>query len=210
MKSEKQATDNLALARRIRAAGRPIYIAEDDSEAPSIPSDGLRVFQSGGVMESRLSDCSIGTAIVIFLGITINLPRFAISAFDLELPWEQKQFYWLEDPLEIDGSSRCYRFDGRDLPEFDRSGVLNHCANIRRTYSPGQSIQGCLLGHAFDSIPEKYPHGITISAFVVVYDQYGQRYRSPVSLWIDRSRPRRTVSRKRNLLEHPDPIARRS
>jgi hypothetical protein len=31
-----------------------------------------------------------------------------------------------------------------------------------------------------------------------------------VSLWIDRSRPRRTVSRKRNLLEHPDPIARRS
>src|ERR1700752_3879049 len=42
---------NLALARRIRAAGIAIHINEDDEEAPRDPSTGLLVYQAGGVSE---------------------------------------------------------------------------------------------------------------------------------------------------------------
>ncbi len=56
--------DSLAVARRIRAAGRPIYIAEDDAAAPSILCDALLVHQTGGLMESRAIDCSNCTAFI--------------------------------------------------------------------------------------------------------------------------------------------------
>jgi hypothetical protein len=110
--------NGLALARKVRAAGRPIFIAEDDDEARSIPCDGLRVHLTGGVMESQAIDCSGGTAFIIDLASTISLPKFAISAFGLEPPWKNDYFYWLEDPPQIGGTSRCYRFGSRDLPEF--------------------------------------------------------------------------------------------
>jgi hypothetical protein len=205
-KLKRQAIDNLDLARRIRAAGRPIYIPEDDGERPCIPSDGLRVRQWAGVTESRAIACG-GTAFIIYLTITSNLPQFAISDFGLRLPWKQSSFFWLEDPDEIDGPSRLYHFAFKNSPEFERSRVLNHCADVRRTYSSGHSLKGCLLGFGFDSIPEDYGHGMMIPAFVVVYDQFGRQYQCPVELRTDRmSRPPRQVSRTRNMLAHPDPI----
>ncbi len=201
--------DHLALARRIRAAGCPIHIAEDDGEARRIPSDGLRVYQTGGLIESSAIDCSGGTAFIIQLVITINLSGFAISAFDIEPPWRKEFFYWLEDPLQIDGSSRCYRFGVKDFPMFERSRVLNHCADVQRTYSLGQSLKGFLLGFGFDPIPAEFRHGTMIPAFVIVYDQNWREYRSPVELWADRSRVRSRFSRKGRLLDRRDPIVRR-
>jgi hypothetical protein len=199
--------DSLAIARRIRAAGRPIYIAEDDGEARSIPCDGLRVRQTGGVMDSQAIDCSGGTAFILNLFITINLPKFAISAFGLEPPWKNDTFYWLEDPLQIDGASRCYRFGSRDLPEFDRGQVINHRANATRIFSSGESLKGFLLGYGFDAIPEQFGHGMMIPAFVIVYDQCGHEHRSPVELQAVRNRTRSQVLRKSSLLDHPDSIA---
>ena len=128
----KTPTDRLALARRIRAAGRPIYIAEDDGEAPCIPSDGLRIYQTGGVVESSAFDWGGGTAFKVYLVITNNRQAFAISSFELELPWKQTHFQWIEDPLVIDGTSQCYRFMGNDILEFERGQVLNHFADVRR------------------------------------------------------------------------------
>jgi hypothetical protein len=144
--------DSLALARWIRAAGRPIYIAEDDGEPHCIPSDGLIVYQVGGAMESSAFECSGGTGLMVELVITINLSMLAISYFDLELPWEKIGFCWLPDPLEIDGSS-FYRFGSRDL-EFERIQVINHRADVRRNYSRGQSIRGLLLGLDMAPIPD--------------------------------------------------------
>ncbi len=60
--------DSLAMARRIRAAGRQIYIAQDDGAAPSIPCEGLLVRQWGGLVESRAIDCGSGTAFIIQSG----------------------------------------------------------------------------------------------------------------------------------------------
>jgi hypothetical protein len=199
--------DSLAVARRIRAAGRAIYVAEDDGEARSIPCDGLRVRQTGGVMESQAIDCSGGTAFILNLSITINLPKFAISAFGLKPPWESKFFYWLEDPLVIDGTLRYYRFGSKDLPEFDRGQVINHYADVTRVFSAGASLKGFLLGFGFDSIPDEFRHGMMIPAFVIIYDQFGREHRSPVELQAVRKLARPRVLRKSSLLDRPDSIA---
>jgi len=197
--------DSLDAARRIRAAGRPIYIAEDDGAAPSIPCDGLLVRQCGGLMESRAIACG-GTAFIIHLVITSKLPTFAISAFGLEPPWKNEYLNWLEDPLQIDGASRSYRFGVRGVPDFEREHVINHYADVRHIFSSGHSVKGFLLGYGFDPIPEEFRQGTMAPAFVIVYDQFGRDYRSPVELQVVRNQTQPRVLRKRNLLEHRDPI----
>jgi hypothetical protein len=122
---------NLELARQIRAAGIQICISEDDSDVRSVSSDGLRICQFGGLVESAAFDWFGGTGFIIWLVITIELSGFAVSSFDLELPWTDT-IRLLEDPLEIDGASTVYRFGGRDSLEFNRDEVLNHRADVQR------------------------------------------------------------------------------
>jgi hypothetical protein len=98
---KKKLVDDLALARRIRAAGCSIPIAEDDGERRYIPTDGLRVYQTGGIIESTAFDWGGGTGFKIHLVITSNISNLAVSHFELELPWKQTYFQWLEDPLVI-------------------------------------------------------------------------------------------------------------
>jgi hypothetical protein len=204
---KNKTVDHLTLARRIRAAGRPIYITEDDDEACGIPSDGLRVYQWGGLTESRVTAIASygGFAVILNLGIRINLPRFAILAFRFVLPWKTDSFYWLPDPLETFSSSQCYSFPDSRLPEFERSEALNHYADERRIYSPGQSVKGALLGFGLDSIPEEFKHGTMIPAYVVIYDQFSRELRSPVKLWLDRSLTRSVPRKRRGLFDRPDP-----
>jgi hypothetical protein len=179
-------TDSLVIARRIRAARCPIYIPEDDGGARYIPSDDLRAYQTGGIIESTAFDFGPGTGFKIFLVITNNRPTFAISRFDLELPWNKTYLRWLEDPLVIGGPSPRYQFIGREVQEFERSQVVNHYADVTRTFSRGESVRGFLLGIGHDSIPEAFPHGALIPAFVVIYDQLAAEFRVPVQLWADR------------------------
>jgi hypothetical protein len=56
MKNEREGFDQLAYARRIRSAGRPIHIPQDDGETRCIPSEALRVRQTEGVIESTAFD----------------------------------------------------------------------------------------------------------------------------------------------------------
>ena len=198
---------DLTVARRLRAAGCRIYIEEDDGEARAIPSQGLRVYQVGGVTESRAIAIRSygGVAFLIHLCITIKLPNFAISTFNLELPWKN-EYFWLQDPLETDGRSENYCFAGLDL-EFHRSQVLNHYADVRKTYSLGRSLTGALLGFGFDAIPEKFRQGEMIPGFLDVYDQFDSVFRCPVKLWADRSRLTRSraPSKRGRLFDCPDP-----
>lgn len=202
---------NLDLARRIRRAGRPIYIAEEDGDVSCIPSDELHVYQAGGVYESSAFDWGAGTGFKIYLVITNSRPAFAISAFELELPWKTTYFNWLEDPVVLDGISPCYRFVGNEILEFERDQVINHYADVTKTLSAGQSVKGFLLGFGYDSIPKEFPHGAMIPAFVNIFDQKGHRHQSPVNLWADRTPknirpPRWTERRKGGLLDKRDPI----
>lgn len=204
----KTHTDNLALARRIRAAGVAIYIGEDDGETPHDPPSGLMIRQFGGVVESRAVDFYGGTAYVIYVAITVNLPHFAIAGFGLELPWKGT-VRWLDEPFEIEGSSKMYRFGGKYDPAFEKDEVLNHLADVRRTLSRGTSLKGALLGIGEGPIAEQFPHGAMIPAFLIVYDQFGRDYRSPTKLWADRGEKLLSRSRsgqpRRKLFDCPDP-----
>jgi hypothetical protein len=204
-------TDPLVIARRIRAAGRPIYIPEDDGETRYIASNDLKVYQQGGLIENVAIDFGLGTGYKISLVITSNRPMFAISRFALILPWEQTCFYWLEDPLVIDGQSHCYRFAGQDIQEFERNQVINHYADVTHTFSRGESVRGYLLGMGHDSIPLEYSHGASILAFLVIFDQFAGEFGVPVKLWADRmntKRPRKRpgVPRRGRLFDKRDKV----
>jgi hypothetical protein len=204
------AFDQLAYARRIRNAGRPIHIPTDDGEAPCIPSEDLRVRQTGGLIESTAFEWGGGTGFKIYLIITSKISGFAVSHVELELPWRQTYFQWLEDPLVIDGPSQCYRFGDRSL-EFKRELVINHRLEVTRPFSAGESAKGFLLGFGYDPIPEKYSQGNLIPAFLVLYDQSSHPYRAPVELCVDRTtknlRPRGSSTRRKGaLFDKRDPI----
>ena len=203
-------TDPLIIARRIRAAGRPIHIPEDDGEARYIASSDLRVYQTGGVTESTAFNFGAGTGFKILLVVTNSRSAFSISRFELELPWKEDCLQWLEDPLVIDGPSRCYRFVGPYTLEVERNQVINHHADVTRTFSRGESVKGFLLGYGFEAIPPGFPHGVMIPAFLNIYDQLGHKFQQTVKLWADRStkklRNTRCVPRKGGLLDKRDPI----
>jgi hypothetical protein len=206
-------TDQLLRARRLRAAGCQIHIPEDDGDARHIPSDGLGVKQTGGVIESTAFDWGGGTAYKIYLVITSGIAGLAISHFELMLPWtkEGSLVQWLEDPVVIDGPSRCYRFMGNEILEFERSLVLNHRLDVTHPFSLGESARGFLLGFGSDPIPEDFSHGKMILAFLLLYDQFNREFRAPVKLWADRMNKKRRgialgVRRKGGLFDKRDTI----
>jgi hypothetical protein len=184
----KNSQADLGLARTIRGAGIPIYIGEDDGKVPQIPSSGLLVYQEGGVFENCAFDFYGPAGYIIRAVITVNLPGFAIAGFGLELPWES-EVRWLEDPCEIgSGRSVDYRFGSKDLLEFPRSEVLNHLADVRRMWSRGESRKGYLLGIGNTPIPDQFQPRAEIPAFLIVYNQFIQEIRTPISLWTLRTK----------------------
>jgi hypothetical protein len=205
--------DNLVLARRIRAGGIPIYIAEDDGETSPDPSSGLLIYQIGGLDESRAFEFYGGAGYVIHATITNKIPRFAIAGFSLELPWKST-FQCLEASFETNDRSAVYRFGGKEVTEFDKDEVLNHNANVQRTWHVGESIVGNLLGIGDAPIPDQFGHGATIAAFLIIYDQFWREYRSSISLWTERAQKpvrhdQQGMRRKGRLFDHKDLIARR-
>ena len=102
----------------------------------------------------------------INLVVTSNISGFAVSHIELEPPWKQTYFYWLEDPVVIDGRSKCYRFGGKGGLEFERDLVINHRLEVTRPFSAGESAKGFLLGFGHDPIPAEFSQGQMIAAFL--------------------------------------------
>jgi hypothetical protein len=185
---------------------RKVTANSDRSDA----TGGLLVSQNGGRTESRAFEFYGVAGYIVSLTLTIKLPRFAISGFDLSLPWEG-YVWWLADPRDRVVRPPVYRFDRNYIPEYNRDQVLNHLAEVRRVRSRGESLQGYLLGVGNDPIPEQFKQGAIIPASLIVYDQYGEGHRSPVSLWTDRTRrffkrERSGQPRQGGLLDKRDPI----
>ena len=179
------------------------------NSALSNATSGLLVSQTGGGSESRAFEFCGVAGYVVSVTITIKLPRFAISGFDLSLPW-QSYVWWLADPRDRAVRPPVYRFDRDYILEYNRDQVLNQVADVRRSRSQGESLQGYLLGIGNDPIPEQFEQGAIIPAFLIVYDQYGDGHRSPLSLWTDRTgryfrRARSGQARKGRLLDKLDP-----
>jgi hypothetical protein len=206
---KKNTSDNLALARRIRAAGVAIHIAEDDEKGSCMPSDGLIVRQLGGLPDSTAFEFEGGTGYIIDLAITVNLPIIAIADFDLELPWEKISFRWLQDPLELGDFSTPYRFTGKNSLAYERGQVINHFADVRQTLRQGQSISGLLLGISNDPITDEFKTGTLVPATVVISDQFLRKYRADVRLFINKQEKHRRegssiIYRRGGLFEKPD------
>jgi hypothetical protein len=199
---------NAGGTRRIHTASTANYIGARDGKARPDPLSGLLISQDGGT-ESRAFDFCGAAGYIVSVTITIKLSRFAISGFDLSLPW-RSYVWWLADPRDRVAHTPVYRFDRNYIPEFNRDEVLNHLSDVRRLRSRGESLQGYLLGIGNDPIPEQFEQGAIIPAFLIVYDQYGEGHRSPLSLWTDRTgryfqHPPSGQLRKGGLLDKSDP-----
>lgn len=190
MKPDRQRWINRA--RQLRAAGIALEIPEDDWKDPILES-GLIMRQCDGPLENSVFDMRMGaTGYMVSLRLTISTSSFALAAFDLELPWEAN-LNFLDDPH---GRSKqdLYEFPNGD--KYPRDVVINHCADIRRILRRGQSIEGFLLAWSFESIPDRYVHGMEIPAIVKIFDQFDGCYRKGISLWADRSQQLSTGKRK--------------
>jgi len=197
---------DLTIAHRIRAAGCPLYIAQDDGEPCEIPCAFLEVCQVGGLLENRAFEYSAGTGIIFQLQITAFTSGLAISRFDIELPWEKMGFCWLDDPVEIDGVSTLYSFAGRHF-EFERKQVLNHRADVCRTLRRGQSLKGFLLGNDSAPIPDEFREASRFPATVIVCDQFGRSARAAIELTAIREKKRvRRPSPRGDLFSKRDKI----
>ena len=176
---------DLELARRIQAAGKPIYIREDDPEASGSVSPDLLIYQQGDQMLNTASSYSGGVRFIVDIIITAQRAGLAISDFDLQLPWETHVIL-LEDPHELDHPYERYEFGGRDPLDFRREDVLNH-RNDRRLLPNGSSVEGLLLGCATQPIPDRFQHGAVIPAFFILFDQFLHPHSWPIELRADRS-----------------------
>jgi len=191
------------IARRLHAVGIPLEIDVDDGES------GLLISQIGGELESSaFSLKSGGTGYSAYMSITIDLPAFAISRFDLELPWSDPSISLLEDPNETGDPHGEYCFPGETLYKFHRSLVINHYADVTRMRSCGETLVGFLLWAGMNPIPDDWPLRKKIPAFVIVYDQFCITHRYPVTLMDLHSKksfpPERRKSTRKPLFEYRD------
>jgi hypothetical protein len=197
------------LARRIRDAGIPIPVDEDGRDAPHDPPSGLLMYRDGARGESFAFNFNGGAGYVIKLVITVNLSHFAISEFDIELPWEG-YVRWIDDPVAIGGRTDVYRFSADYPLTFERDEVLNHRVGVQRMWPRSNSLKGYLLGVGHVPIPDEFKLGAKIPALVIVRDQFFREHKSPISLSRDRTmKPVRRVwegaGRKGRLFDHLDP-----
>jgi hypothetical protein len=84
--------------------------------------------------------------------------------------------------------------------------VINHRQIVKR----GHCLDGLLLGVGDESIPDSYRHGATIDASLVLIDEMGRGFSTPVQLWVNRiakiDRRRRKKTTREPLLEKEDVV----
>jgi hypothetical protein len=202
MMSRKPTRD--AIARKLQRLGIPLGYNEAETPPPVL------IRQLGGMLVNSAYSLPCGaTAVMLNICITNDLPNFAISRFELGLPWFVPNFWWLDDP-EDSSSARVseYCFPGtKDC--FSRDNVLNHRADICKNLRRGHSIEGFLLGFGHKKIPPEL-YGAVVPAFLTVVDQFAQSYSEEIDLWIQRpdayAVANRSKSMRKPIFEDPDPV----
>jgi hypothetical protein len=197
------------LVRRLIAAGCPLDIKQGVLDKPDTPPRGLLIHQVGGVFETKAFDlnCS-GTGYILDLEIASNVPGLvAIRYFTFELPWQDPRFCWLPDPADSRTEKHPYVFPGTNGLEYPREVVINHRTSGRGRLRRGEILDGLLLGMGFESIPDSFRHGGMVDTTLCIVDQFGRRFSSKISLWVDRSRklhPRPPKRPRRRLFQRVD------
>jgi hypothetical protein len=136
--------------------------------------------------ESSIFDLQFGgTGYMLDVAITNLRSRpFTVCELSVELPWDDPQFFWLEDPHESSPESEDYFFS-RSLT-FPRTMVLNHLVLDYGRIPRYRVLTGLLLGRSFGSIPASYNHGSQVQAVIHVVDYADADHVFNLSIFVDR------------------------
>jgi hypothetical protein len=172
------------LARQLAAAGVLASGAQNGPITRPTPP-GLLICQVGGVIESTVFDVDrgYGTGFIIHLHVAVDLSIIRIWRWELDLPWTDPQFQWIAEPTGEKFPLDMYQIPGCAALKYPKEQVINHVRVVRR----GRCLDGTLVGFGFESIPDSYPHGTTIDANLVLIDEMGRGFSTPVQLFADRS-----------------------
>ncbi len=175
------------LVRQMHQLGVHTDVTRDD--LTDVTSErSIRIVCIGGVMETSVCDLDPGgTDYMLSLSLTVLREPFAITSFDLALPWMKGPVIWLSDPAECNGPRCTYSLPERHTPEFPRDIVINHRDNAQRNLPRGASVEGLLLGYGLDSIPDCFQHGGEVGGMLGVVDQFGVEHSAEINFWVDRS-----------------------
>ena len=193
------------IPRQLVAGGFLTADAHDASITHRAPP-GLLIRQvEGNVVNSAFDlNCGHGTGIRLDLHVAVDLPAFSIRGWELDVPWEADQIEWLPEPDGDVYPYNMYTFHNSREVEYPQDEVINHRRMLRR----GHGLHGLLLGRSLRSIPDSYQHGATIDASLMLIDEMGREFSTPVQLWIDRiakiDRKPRKKSTRRPLFENDD------
>lgn len=165
--------NDLELALDLQRAGIPLH--EDVLERMRIESQGLRVYQTGTLVENEIFDLGSGMGVTIALAIDNNARKnIRIAQFRLELPWVEPGFHWLEDPLRKKPRERLYKFPRPSVLTFERELVLNHRIGRLGVLLPSDYLDGLLLGVGEASIPESFQHRQPLNLQLRILDTRGR------------------------------------
>ncbi len=126
---------------RLRTCGVPLLdscTAHDGIAIEYSPAESMLIMLESGA-----------TAYVLHVGVTkTNSGPFFVSSWELELPWPDPNFRWLEET-----ASHRYFVPGTSI-EYPRQEVLNHRTGARGSLN--LPLKGLLLAMGYASVPRTF------------------------------------------------------
>jgi hypothetical protein len=180
---------SITYARELERGGIPMDLDLLPESGLSGPPPGLLITQVGDLRSTRAFTLETGmTGFMLDLEIVNNLPgQLYICWFELELPWQDKNFEWLPDPADQVPEGSVYRFPEHPSLEFPREQVVNHRTYKKGRLRRGDFLNGLLLGLGWEPIPERFPHFHQFRTTLTVVDSSERRFPTEVQLTVDRS-----------------------
>lgn len=172
------------LARRIHAAGIPVFFEAKKDEVPE-----LLIRHDFDAYESIVFNDGARTGLILPLRIVPNIPVFVFSAFEICLPkWTNVWF----TPLEENLGNRWphYQFCGRSELKFSRAEVINHSLTEQKTVHRGHQLRGLLLAFSPEQLPDDLIYSEVLLGSIKIFDQFEQAHCAKISLRVDRQAER--------------------
>lgn len=190
--------EEIKLLEELRQFGTPVD--ESILENLKTMSDALRIEQYGAQIENLIYLKPSG-----ILGVTINLCIENISARNitianvrLTMPWFNETFRWLpKQPPKVLNQWGGYVVPACGTYGFDASDVINHrlCRNFK--LSPGDALDGLLLGEGTASVPTKFGDRCRIPMKLTVFTSNNHEFSTAIELGMAREQQKSATAGKR-------------
>jgi len=196
--NNKISEEELVLASQLRGAGIPLD--GEVLEGMQSAGRGLSIFDVGTIADTCIFNLDSGQmALMSLIAICNDSPRIVwIHEYRVEVPWWEPHFRWLEDPARKVPRELTYSLPSPGPTDFERDAILNHRLRRKGRLSPGQCIQGLLLGVGQEPIPSNYRHRQALEMRVWVIDEKGNRFGADITFLVDREAQ---LARERKLLK---------